>query len=267
MKKTLTVLLIISLLTTLPVIVFAAPPAGKGGGGGTTNQVYTAIGDSIAVGVGATNNFGYVNYFHEHLTQKLGTVDLNNKAKSGIDTSGLLFQLSVDKGTQNAIKNAKIITISIGGNNILSCANADYTSIDEVCAANGAKQFATDWPKILEKIRNIKKLKATDPIPGLYVMTLYNPYMASVELDLFNKADLYIEDGFSDANGTYKGINGIIRDSAADSYTVADVYNHFTVNNNDKMNEWTHFYEADRDVHPTDLGHQEISNVHEAFFQ
>lgn len=79
---------------------------------------YTALGDSIAVGVGATNNYGYVNYFRDFLETLYPCVDLANKAAVGVTSSKLLNQLKQDVLTRENVKKANVITLSVGGANL-----------------------------------------------------------------------------------------------------------------------------------------------------
>jgi lysophospholipase L1-like esterase len=110
---------------------------------------YVALGDSIAYGTGATNDYGYV-YLHRDFLATNGTTDtadddktinLTNKAIRGIKTSDLLLQLNVDGGVKKAIRSANLVTASIGGNNLPACATDNYSYIDSSCANNGVSQF------------------------------------------------------------------------------------------------------------------------------
>jgi lysophospholipase L1-like esterase len=83
---------------------------------------YVALGDSIAYGPIAVERSGYVYEFAELLR---GSVDdpiaLNNRAVPLIKSGDLLSALKDDvpPGLRGAIRNAQILTISIGGNNLL----------------------------------------------------------------------------------------------------------------------------------------------------
>jgi lysophospholipase L1-like esterase len=54
---------------------------------------YTALGNSIAFGIGATNNYGYVNDFRDFLAKQNSCVNLVNRAIPGFTSSDLLHQL------------------------------------------------------------------------------------------------------------------------------------------------------------------------------
>lgn len=239
---------LLALLASLVLVIALVPSAAFAAG---TN--YAALGDSIAYGYGATNYYGYVYLFRDYLA-KSTTVSLQNKAIPGIKSGGLLNQLQVDLLTRSAVKNAQVITISIGGNNLLGCASSNYSVIDTTCAASGVSAFQSDWPKILYQIRTSIGSKA-----AIYVMTLYNPYMG-------NEANYAVADPY------VKQINGAIQSSTnitTYNYKVADVYTDFLGQNPDgswKVCSWTHFCEATRDPHPTNAGHQEINLKHQAIY-
>jgi lysophospholipase L1-like esterase len=229
------------------------PPGGGGGGGKTPSVAYTALGDSIAVGKGATSNYGYVYHFRDYLASVHGSVDLKNQAKLGIKSGDLLTQLRLDRATRTAVKKAKVITISIGGNNLLGCASDNYNGISDSCAASGVSAFSSDWPKILQEIRN--RIGSTGQI---YVMNIYNPYTGD-------------DSNYVKANDYVQQINDVISRSdyvATYSYTVVDVYSHFsgTLDGSWKVCQWTHFCASSRDPHPNDEGHRQISSLHESIY-
>lgn len=169
---------------------------------------YLALGDSISCGMSADSGKGYVDLFHKHLETlgRYGEVNLQNLSVSGDKSSDLLTKFQTDE-YKEAVKDAKIITISIGGNNLLSpvieavCQafgvnkddNPNYqTELALAVASNpnkdailagivssgtllqslnsGILQFQSDFPKIIKTIKEIA------PESEIYVLTLYNPF-------------------------------------------------------------------------------------------
>jgi lysophospholipase L1-like esterase len=216
---------------------------------------YTALGDSIARGHGAENQFGYVYYFRDFLQIMHRKVNLKNQAIPGITSTLLLVQLKLDMVTRKNAKKAQVITLNIGGDNLIFCSSDNYNSIDDFCAQIGAAAFKFDWPKILHEIRN--SIGSTSKI---YVMTLYNPYKGNDPN--YTKADHYI-----------KQINSEILDPTYMStynYDIADVYTKFNSQLEDeswKVCACTHFCETTRDPHPTDIGHKVISRMFENIYR
>jgi lysophospholipase L1-like esterase len=262
----LTIILIFALAFSSHAL--AAPPTDKGGppGGGdsTTETInYLALGDSIAYGTGATNDYGYVYHYRDFLATN-GTeedlsddkdVKLTNKSLRGIKTNDLLAQLKLDKKVQRLVKNADYITVSIGGNNLLSCASDNYSYIDDTCAQNGVDNFERDWVQIIAKIRDL------NPNATVKSLNLYNPYRDdstdSSEKALFDQANGYIQkinDEFAFNLNLY-------------TYNIVDVYGAFSGTFDDgssfKVSTYTHFSEEKRDPHPTDAGHILIAELHQ----
>lgn len=213
---------------------------------------YTALGDSIAVGVGATNNYGYVNYFRDFLETLYPCVDLANKAAVGVTSSKLLNQLKQDVLTRESVKKANVITLSVGGANLFECVTNGV--LNETCAANGVLAFINDWPQIMNEIRNLIGSKAR-----ILVMTVYNP-LIGVAPD-YNKVENYLQQ-----------INHVISSIAYRSmyhYRVVDVHEDFQglfPDGSWKVCTWTHICDATPDVHPTNSGHIEIARLHDVIY-
>ena len=212
---------------------------------------FTALGDSTAFGVGATNDYGYVNYFRDFLATIKECVNLVNRAVPGFTSSDLLHQLQNDATTRDAVRNADLITISIGGANLLNCIDA---SNPQDCLINGVAAFANDWPKILKKIRN-----SIDSDAQILVMTVFNPFTG--DDPNYNLAEFFIQQ-----------INNVIKNRKYRSiyeYNVVDVHADFQGKFSDgrwKVCTWTHFCELPPDPHPTDCGHLEIARLHELLY-
>ncbi|MBK5262914.1 MAG: S-layer homology domain-containing protein [Peptostreptococcaceae bacterium] len=149
---------------------------------------YIALGDSIAYGSKVAKGFGYVDLFYDGMKKETGNVQpmLLNLGKPGKNSSELLASLKTDKATIDAVLKADIITISIGGNNLLrpvttgiaaefkldsrsATFNRDLallltseTNRDKLKTVltgvaleldAGVQQFAKDWPEIVKTLR------------------------------------------------------------------------------------------------------------------
>lgn len=174
-------------------------------------------------------------------------ISLNNTAKAGLTSCGLLTQVTVDSTTRDALAGARVVSISVGGNDLLTCARDNYATIDELCAVTALARFQRNWPEILERL----------PIPDdgrLLAMTIYNPYPPDAAGA--KEADIYISK-----------MNAIIRSNVIQPYavTVVDAYTRFrgwTADGDWRGCAWTGFCEARRDVHPNDLGYDELADLH-----
>jgi lysophospholipase L1-like esterase len=212
-------------------------------------RYYTALGDSIAYGLGAPNRYGYVFQFGDFLKSRYPNVKLRNVSSPGMTSSGLLFRLRLNERTRFAVKNAGLITISIGGNNLLKSSGQNYTQINTSIAQAGVKRFAADWPRILSCIRNSIGSKAP-----ILAMTLYNPYR-------------YDDPGYPSANYFINQINTIIKNTSlqnAYGYLAVDVYEYFESNS---TKDWTYFNQLKRNPHPNEEGHRQIFSLHKSIIE
>ncbi len=171
-------------------------------------KVYTVLGDSIAAGYrledyqkdGVTPPSSYAALF----AGKIGATKVNNLAKTGSNTSDTLTLLSTQTYI-NAVKEADVITLSMGSNDILGpggkmiCACLGITSLDKagnvVNATNFLQKmtelsnyinepeqvkifndaisgFEANWTKIIDRIYEL------NPDAELIVNNFYNPYAA-----------------------------------------------------------------------------------------
>ena len=238
---------------------------------------YAALGDSIAYGMSATPGSGYVNLLYNNLSSISGNenMQLDNLGIPGETSSALLSQLQTDPATIAAVSKAKVITVSIGGNNLLSpliatvakAFNLDPTSANfttELAAAladpnsqatlaaampeiqtnltAGAQQFAADWPQIVGTIRTLA------PQAEIYVSTLYDPINS--QDPLYQSFDPIIQ-----------GINAVIA-TPGSGYKVADVYTAFQAYQGSEPLVNFSLYTGQLDPHPTTTGHAVIFQSH-----
>ncbi|HEX3026813.1 MAG TPA: GDSL-type esterase/lipase family protein [Clostridia bacterium] len=148
---------------------------------------YTALGDSISTGYKLSNTSkDYVNLFGKYLN----TVPVN-LGKNGLDSAGLLRKLNQDQTVIGQIKKSDVITVSMGGNDMLvifSSLNLDLTSPLSLVNAvsllqgntlhrkltGGVESFSKNWPEIVARLKNLA------PDANLVVTTLINPYQGIV---------------------------------------------------------------------------------------
>lgn len=238
---------------------------------------YTALGDSIAYGMSATPGSGYVNLFYNHLTSQTGNENLQlvNLGVPGYTSSQLLNQLQNDPATMAALSQAKVITISVGGNNILApviaglavafqldpnsptfpadlaTALAQPGAADIITAAlpeiqtsvtASVTQFGTDWTQIVATVKTLA------PQADIYVTTLYDPI--NLQDPLYAVFDPAIQT-----------INTAIKTPGA-GYKVADVYTAFANYQGSEPLVNFNWYTGNLDPHPTTAGHDVIYQCH-----
>ena len=213
-----------------------------------TPPKYVALGDSISFGMSATNNAGYTTMFSNHLKSLQQYTNLNfvNASQPGYSTSDLLQQIN-NPSVQAELSKANIITISIGGNNLLapfiatiatafSVNPTSPTLLDELAVKIVSNPAAAQV--ILGKLQNpndplaqglnaglqngvtkfasewpviIASIRALSPNSKIYVNSLYNPFPTSDPL-------------YSQYKTIINSINsGINAGSATLKYNVVDV--------------------------------------------
>lgn len=256
-KRFLSVVLVIALILSFPMMGVSAQESGAPLRG-------VALGDSVPAFYGVDEGDGYVARLSELLYDEGIDIAFTNLAVSGLTTQTLLALLE-DGDVLAALRDADVITLNIGGNNILipfinvimqqlaALGITDFSAIppqqlmelaamkltDEQMAPlmAGVAAFEQDFPAI------ISTLYMTAPNAKIYVNTVYNPIPAL--LGVHEAAELLIT-----------SINKIIAD-AADYYAVVDIYAAFAasagvITNFDMMS-------GSVDIHPNADGHTLIA--------
>ena len=152
------IIAVLLVMCCLPVTSFAA-----------TRKNYLVLGDSIAYGQGIVNSEAAC---YGRIVADTNGYNYSNYAVDGL-TSGALLTYIGTSSVKNAIKEADIIQISIGGNDFLTSnmftlvitgfmgINTQYNSIQ--------KSFASNLAKIITKIRSYNSGAK------ILMQTLYNP--------------------------------------------------------------------------------------------
>lgn len=237
------------------------------------DPVFVALGDSIPDGYyytniwnylfGGTNSYSYI----EQLRDSLGILPENyhDMSVSGFNSIDVLDQLN-DPQVINYIREADIITLCVGANDIMDAAarktsGLDKYNIDWTVADSGRDSFETNWIQIIDGIETL------NPDVTLVVMTIYNPYRLSDSY--FAQVDPYFTKEVADEAGNEYGLNYIIENTESlydalldDSfdYRVADIYEAF--NTHPDKDSLTGFYRSFCDPHPNQNGQNIIFTEH-----
>lgn len=134
------------------------------------NMDVTAVGDSLAKGTGDDTGSGFARATSE-LLQKQGVDSklVNNLGINGLTTAGLLPMLDED-GVQYALRQAGVIILSIGANDLFAGADQMTELPEEEQLLAKMKQAEDRFVKLVEGIRKINSEAQL-----VYVM-LYNPF-------------------------------------------------------------------------------------------
>jgi lysophospholipase L1-like esterase len=224
------------------------------------NIYYVALGDSI--GTGATSRgttSSYVVGFYNYLVNANPdvSVTMKNLSTNGDDSSDLLGKLRADTNCTGDVAKATILTLNIGGNNVLPAGESSFSKIDHVVAEEGTLRFESEYPLIIEEIR---RCNATVEI---ITMTLFNPYN-SISIRYYEGDPiLHQEVEFYAAR-----INAKIRGISDSKYRFAEVHDIWKTKYADvgKMGSVTYFYPSalfkfTRDPHPNQTGQNELTEL------
>jgi len=112
MKKPFRLVLKIALIINLAIFIISCP---------NPQRNFVALGDSVAYGYGLTSQEeSYSALFYNMLEIEENIDNYTNLAVNGFTTTMLLEYLNnIDKNELKKIKNAQIVTLNIGGNNVL----------------------------------------------------------------------------------------------------------------------------------------------------
>ena len=217
--------------------------------------VITAFGDSIAAGYGLESQAdNYLSLFAKNIG-----ATLINDAVRGYDSDDLVSLLS--GGKMNAdIKNAQIIILSIGGNDILHNSE-QIISVIKQAALQGGEYFPesinsiyTNFEKNLATV--FSQINGINPNVKIIIQTVYNPalsqgYKISV-IDASKIIDKYISELNESIISVSSNFDNVIVFDVADEMN-KDADNFYNLK--DKM-----------DIHPTKKGHYVLSQLYTQFY-
>ena len=212
-KKLAALLLVLALLCGALAITANAGPANLAG------KKFVVLGDSVAAGIGATaeeNGYAWI------VAKELG-LTLANHAVPGDTTAGLLKILAEDKAAQQAIRQADIINVSIGGNDLLA-ANVmrlltrllilhDESTLNPVI-----EEYRKNFAQVVEKIRTLNSsamLVIQTPYNSMERVLLIEQGYELVSLRMCKVYDDYLAEHpsafvIADLHSAFKGREGLI---------------------------------------------------------
>ncbi|ANE47906.1 hypothetical protein SY83_18235 [Paenibacillus swuensis] len=154
-----------------------------------------ALGDSLTRGTGDETGKGYVGHLLEKLAKASGKkVKLvGNLAVNGYRSDQLLYDLHNKKGEAYALKQANLVLLTIGGNDL------SYAALEQSGGGNNLNEVSDIDPKKLEKQlkepkenvkKIIEKIGKINPRAKIVYIGLYNPYY---EADESKRSSLVIQ--------------------------------------------------------------------------
>ena len=180
---------LLPLLAAFVSLALLAPPPAAAG----EAPAYIAIGDSLAFGVGASDpaSGGYVARTYEALRSseryRDRGLELVNLGVPGATSADLLLpggQLDLalseirdrQEDTSSSDDNAEIITVDIGGNDVLALATADSPCVDDPLGEECQGRFEEMLGGLKGNLTEVlERLREAAPKADLVVMDLYSP--------------------------------------------------------------------------------------------
>jgi lysophospholipase L1-like esterase len=132
-----------------------------------------AIGDSLTKGVGdRTNRGGYVPYLQQKLEslKSVKEVTFESFGVRGLRSDQLLKKLDKDKTMKNALKEADIVIITIGGNDVMKVFQKHITHLK----LSYFEEAKVEYEKRLQEI--IQHIRKENKNIGIVLVGLYNPF-------------------------------------------------------------------------------------------
>ena len=132
---------------------------------------YVAIGDSLTKGVGdSTNQGGFVPLLAQSLTNETGLeFKAINYGVSGNTSGQILSRIREKKEIRKDLKQAQLLTITVGGNDLRKAILEDTSNLDLDRFEKASKTYEKNLKQIIELARK------DNPDLPVYVVGIYNP--------------------------------------------------------------------------------------------
>lgn len=135
--------------------------------------VIFSLGDSLTEGVGdEITSGGYVNYLSDSIKEEhnLNLVTTYNYGKSGDKTTQLIDRIKKDKNLQKDLKKASIITLTIGGNDLMKVVKENiFKDLTKETFVKPREEYLKNLKELYTTIRKY----SNSPI---YQLGIYNPF-------------------------------------------------------------------------------------------
>jgi len=186
---------------------------------------YVALGDSLAVGVGARR--GYVDRYAAYMESDTGAhVKVINLGESGQTSSELLYAVRNDKATRRALGAAEVVTFNIGINDLGHAGQAYENgacgaSDNQQCLRAAVEAFKNNWEAIIAELSSLRSTEDTiirtagigytPRVPGVF-----KPYVAEVNHHIATTAaghqipyaQPYLDEGYVSPDGIHPNDDG-----------------------------------------------------------
>lgn len=262
-------LLVLIILLTFLVLLITVPKAKPLLGFATSQKTdtmnkevihYVALGDSLTEGVGdATDSGGFVPLVARELehTNRLNAVQTTNAGKSGDRSDQILKRLKNSKSIQNDLQSADIITVTVGGNDLMKVIKNDALHLTQKSFEKPLSSYKKEVTKLFSELR---KYNETAPI---YVLGIYNPfYLYFPEITEMQQIVTMWNEGTEEVvkaekNAYFVPINDLLYKGSGGE---VGIVSNSEASSEEKSIKNDALYEEDH-FHPNNLGYQLMANA------
>lgn len=232
------------------IILFAAAAAGLPASGADRNG-YAAFGDSIAAGYGLDSPS---EAYPVLLAQELD-LTLKSFAENGETSTELKEKIEgLSKKEKRAVSDAALITISIGGNDLIGEENRRVVLTEALISVlSGDYTMSEEMEEIYRTLKEniisiVSALRALNPDAVILLQTLYNPYLIGeytyLGYNIGDELDYYVQK----VNETY-------------AQALEESGGFVIVDTAEQMNGVAEYFYTTFDFHPTAAGHAAIAGI------
>lgn len=217
---------------------------------------YVAIGDSLTEGVGdQTNQGGFIPLLSNAISE-ISDVNVvsQNFGVAGNTSTQIYKRMTKEKKIQSAIKKADVITITVGGNDVMKVIRTQLTNLTENSFEKPAQTYQKQLTEIFDFIRD------NNPNAQVYVLGIYNPFYLNfpdiTEMqDIINHWNQTTQETIAQQKQMYfVPINDLLYQGVNGSKGVTTSDGEVQTITNNALFEEDHF-------HPNNIGYQNMSDA------
>lgn len=217
---------------------------------------YVAIGDSLTEGVGdQTNQGGFIPLLSNAISE-ISDVNVvsQNFGVAGNTSTQIYKRMTKEKKIQSAIKKADVITITVGGNDVMKVIRTQLTNLTEYSFEKPAQTYQKQLTEIFDFIRD------NNPNAQVYILGIYNPFYLNfpdiTEMqDIINNWNQTTQETIAQQKQMYfVPINDLLYQGVNGSKGVTTSDGEVQTITNNALFEEDHF-------HPNNIGYQIMSDA------
>lgn len=133
---------------------------------------YLAIGDSLTEGIGdESNQGGFVSLLAQDIESHFNIqVTASNFGVAGNTSQQILDRMKDDPNLKKALESADLITVTVGGNDIMAVVRQNLSTLDESSFLEASKDYQNHLREMISLAKKgNKRVK-------IYILGLYNPF-------------------------------------------------------------------------------------------